>query len=351
MTDYQEFALDEHGQVINIGERMRLKMKAIELPDLAGLDVLDVGCDGAFWSFLASNRGAKRVLGLDRNRIIRDVGLIDLIHMNRATVREYPQLGNCEFERIDLGKQWKDFGKFHVIFLFSLYHHIYQNTGGDHLPIWFWLWRHLKPRGVLLWENPVGTDDGVVQKDVSKEYHRNYTMEAIAAAASQYFKVEPIGHSLHEPTRWVYQFRPKTTTVWETQAKTRDGAGGATKAFLYRDGRRMKEIEAILGYEPYPGSLNLVCEADFPWNENYYRAQILDVKDRKLGLESEWAPRWGRFYPVEIGQSFFQKTVAHAFRFEGERYPEHFVELIGPTRLRGHLNHKEESLGLRNRLA
>jgi hypothetical protein len=42
--------------------------------------------------------------------------------------------------------------------------------------------------------------------------------------------------------------------------------------------------------------------------------------DRSLGLDSEWAMRWARFYPV-MGNAF-------AFRFENESYPDNFVELI-----------------------
>jgi len=68
-------------------------------------------------------------------------GYVDLMALNRKRAEDEGHR-NLRFEHIDVGKQWREFGHFEVVFLFSLYHHIYECAGGDHRPIWFWLWRH-----------------------------------------------------------------------------------------------------------------------------------------------------------------------------------------------------------------
>lgn len=309
--------------------RMALKREAIPLPDFTGKRVLDIGCDFGYWSFVAASK-AREVVGLDRNRYVKGVGDVNLISLNSERAHEMGL--NCWFHKIDLGKQWLEYGTFDIVFCLSMYHHWFQNTGGDHRSIWYWLSRHTAPGGVILWENPVDTTDQVVQMNVSSEFHPQYNWLAIASAASRCFDFEYVGRALHVPTREVYRFTRKPESVVSWTGATVDGAGGATKAFEYAGGRRMKEIENILGFVPFPGSLNLVGPGDFYNDTGYYRAQILDVKERGHGLDVEWAPRWARFYPVQVNG-----IDAWAFRFEGEHYAQTLVELIAPIRLRDQL--------------
>lgn len=317
--------------------RMALKRQAIPLPNLAGMTVLDVGCDHGYWSRLASEMGASRVLGLDRNRVVKGVGHVDLIARNRA--QEWPR---CSFEHIDLGKEWREFGRFDVVFLFSLYHHIFENCG-DHAAIWMWLARHVDDGGLVLWENPVDATDSVVQRNVSSDKRQRYTREAILDAAQEWFKPEYVGPALHEPTREVWRFRPVSRLGETLSGTVEKGAGGASVAFMFDGHRRTREIEHILGFEPFPGSLNVRLDAAFDWARGYYPAALLDVKDRKKGLGSEWAMRPARFYPVRI-RSGGDWQQAFAFRFDGERYAENFVELIAPVRLRSYLTGEKVTL-------
>jgi SAM-dependent methyltransferase len=300
-------------------QRMRAKLKAIPLPFMLGRRVLDVGCDAGFFSFLAAERGASEVVGLDRNRHVKGVGYVDLVALNRKRAEDEGRR-NVRFEHIDVGKQWHEFGQFEVVFLFSLYHHIYECAGGDHRPIWFWLWRHCSSNAVVIWENPTDCSDPVVRANVSVSYQANFTRDALLRVAGEYFEAEFIGPALHEPTREVWVFHPKQIESRLLAARVKSGGGGASNAFAYADGRRIQEIETILRMRPKPGSFNLETAGPFKWTERYYRAQILDVVDRSLGLDSQWAMRWARFYPV-MGNAF-------AFRFEDESYPDNFVELI-----------------------
>lgn len=310
-------------------ERMQAKLRAIPLPELRRKRVLDVGCDHGYWCKVAHDNGADFVLGLDRGRKVRGRGRVDLAERNSAV---FSRLKTVHFEKIDIGRQWHEFGQFDVIFCFSVFHHIYQASGGDLESCFFWLWRHLDLDGELLWENPVDISDSVVRANVAPELHDGYTRKQLIMAADRYFRVEMIGPALHEPTREVWRLKPREIGEMSFSGTVHDGAKGATIAFDYKAGRRCSEIEVILGVRPFPGSLNVETNLPFTWHRGYYRAQILDVVDRSKGFESEWALRWARFYPLRLGTE-----EAYAFRFEGERYRQNFLEIIAKGRLRDNL--------------
>lgn len=311
--------------------RMALKRQAVPLlADLTGKSVLDVGCDMAQWMWLCAERGATRVVGIDRNREVRGVK-VDLLQRNydEAVARGITNTCNVDFRFRDLGKQWAEVpGRFDIILCLSMYHHWFNNCG-DHRPIWFWLWRHCKADAELLWEGPVDDSDPVVRANVSAENQPAFTRTAILGAASEYFTAEKIGPALHEPTREVWRFRPRAPTAITIGGAMVEGVGGATKAFNYADGRRIEEISAIVGIEPVPGSLNLRLDADFDFDRGYYSGRVMDVVDRRNGFDSEWATRPARFYPLAV-----DGIGAYAFRFEGEGYDGRFIELISNCVLR-----------------
>jgi SAM-dependent methyltransferase len=305
--------------------RMGLKLAAIPFPSFAGKTVLDVGTDHAYFAFMAAERGAIDVLGLDRNRAVRGA-YTNLIELNSK--RAAHEGRRCRFRHIDIGKQWKEFGRFDIVLVMSVFHHLFENCG-DLSAVWFWLSRHVKADGLLIWEGPVDDADPVVQANVSISNRRGYVRSAITAAAREYFDVKFVGPALHEPTREVWTLKPHAVDREIISGSMVVGAGGATAAFEYADDRRIGEIESAIGLRPYPGSLNVRLDEAFDWETGYYRAQVLDVVDRSSGPRSDWAPRWARFYPVMI-----DGIDAHAFRFEGEHYDESFVELVAPARLR-----------------
>ena len=323
VPDYQIFDLI-NGHVENIGPRMQKKLHALRntLPeDLTGKSVLDIGCDFGFWSFLAAQRGASSVIGLDRGRKVKG-SYVDLPSYNNERA-----VGTvCSFEKTNLGREWKYYGKQDVCLLMSLYHHIYHQTE-SHLPIWYWLYRHTKE--TLIWENPTEANDSVVKINVAGHLHPKYTKSHILEAASEYFNYKYVGPAEHEPTRSVYIFTPRKLPTPIYSGVVKSGAGGATQAFNYADKRRSKEFEEILGFMPYPGSLNVELETPFDWNKHYFRAKVLDVANRADGMDSHWVPRWARFYPVIV-----EGKKAFAFRFEGDQYRENFIELIAESRLR-----------------
>ncbi len=313
--------------------RMTLKRQAVPLPDVTSKRCLDIGCDFGAWSWLLADAGAVYVLGLDRNRFVKTENRhVDLVEQCRTYARSTGRQA-CDFECINLGRQWRRYGEFDLVLMLSLYHHVFENVS-DHKPIWYWLWQHVAHDGQLLWENPVSNSDSVVRQNVSAVNQANYRLDKIIGAAAKYFEAERIGPALHEPTREVWRFRPKDLPAVAYTAQPKDGRGGATKAFLYANSRRIKEIESVLGFTAFPGSLNLELDRPFDWDTGYYRAEILDPVVRNHGFDVDWEPRWARFYPVTVAQD----TLAYAFRFEGEKYykPE-FVELIADHRLRNWL--------------
>lgn len=309
-------------------KRMELKRQALPPLVYEGKRVLDVGTDHGHWAFAAAAGGADAVVGLDRNRDVRGVGHQNLVAQNNAIARRDARYLKARFEHIDIGKQWFVYGQFDLIFVMSVYHHIYENCG-DHVPIWYWLRLHCSPDAEVIYEGPTDDTDPVVRKNVSAHNRKRYTPEAIMEAADPYFTCQHVGPALHEPTRGVWKFKARPAAERITKAFMLAGTGVATKAFEYADGRRIKEIHAATGMLPVAGSLNLRLASPFDWDRGYFRFQMLDVADRSKGLESEWAPRWARLYPLMAGG-----VLAWAFRFEGERYDYKFMELIAPQRLR-----------------
>ena len=327
--DYQFFDLTSDGLVNNAKGRCKDKLQAIPLPDLRFKRVLDVGCDFGFWSFLAANKGASKVIGLDRNRKVQGQ-FFDLIASNKEVARAHPYLNCCDFIEINLGQQWFDVGAFDHIFMFSMYHHVYENCG-DHQAIFYWLWRQCAEGGEVLWENPLDLQDSVANAHITGMFKRDqYTRENILAAMALYFDVEYIGEAMHEPHRFVYRLKKKQHIHLDVlDARMESGAGGATPAFLYDDARRSKEFAHITGHYPVAGSLNLRTSKLFDWSKGYLRAQVLDVADRSVGLGGAWALRPLRLYPVLVNNQR-----GWVFRFEGENYPENFVEVVSDIRFR-----------------
>lgn len=312
--DYAQFELKD-GQVI-AGARMQKKLDAIPFPDFSGKSVLDVGCDHGQFTFYAASKGAT-VLGLDRNRDVRGQGHTDLISLNRSH-----KIPNTSFKHVNLGKQWKEYGKFDYVLCMSMYHHFYENCH-DHKAVWFWLWRHTKE--LLIWENPLEKTDTVANKHVTGEY----TEKVIMDAANIYFDVIERGPSGHEPHRVYIFLKPKKNVIEPYHITARSGAGGATKAFLHNKERRIDEFEDVIGYRPVAGSLNGLLERPFNWLYHYYPCHISDVVDRTKGIDSEWRPRKARLYPM-----LYNGAPCHVFRFRGENYAPNFVELISDKRLR-----------------
>src|SRR5436190_17791996 len=152
---------------------MASKLEAIPLPPyMVGKRILDIGCDFGFWSFLAAQKGAQHVLGLDRNREVRGIGFVNVVEVNRRRAIDEGR-ENVSFAEANLGKQWPEFGSFDIVFCLSMYHHWYECCG-DHDAIWFWLSRHCSESALLLWEGPTDDSDPVVRHNVSDENRRGY---------------------------------------------------------------------------------------------------------------------------------------------------------------------------------
>lgn len=101
------------------------------------------------------------------------------------------------------------------------------------------------------------------------------------------------------------------------------GAGGASKAFLFDNARRQKELSAIVGYLPHPGTLNVRLTADFDFTAPHLTG-IVDAKKNEV-----------RMYPVLIDG----KIEGHVIRFKGAKYSPRYVGLVAAVRLRDHVGH------------
>ena len=334
IPDYQEFELGKDGEIVSYGNRMAAKMECVaRWWHPFGKKVLDVGCDFGFWCFLASQEGAEQVLGIDRNRTVRGAGYVDLVKRNNFIARKYMMHNRVSFKELNLGRQWWELGQHDIVLMMSLYHHVYNNCG-EHEPIWYWLWRHAKER--VIWENPVDSTDVVVRKDVRSELQDGYTKERILKAASRFFRVTEVGKNQGNPTREVWSCEPLEEMPIVQLGDTVRGAGGASKAFKHQESRRVGEIYSQFGFKPRLGSLNVSLDEPFDWDYGYYPGYILDLVDRRTGLDGPWADRQVRLYPLRISRlgdpSLSRK--GYGMRFLGEKYPKNFLEVIGPVHYR-----------------
>lgn len=183
-------------------KRMAQKLEVIPLPeDLTGKTVLDLGCDHGWWSKLASDRGAARVLGVDRGRIVRDEGWVDLV--DRCRQHGWPR---CEFLYTDIGSERPDLGQWDIVLCLALYHHIYAQVG-NHEILWRWLRSCVNPGGVLLWDGPWDTLDAIAAERAATG-GGEYTREAILDAASRYFDVVIVGPAGYRAHRYVLKCLP-----------------------------------------------------------------------------------------------------------------------------------------------
>lgn len=293
-------------------DRIAAKLRGIPLPkSFVGKTVLDVGCDHGAFSKIASDRGATDVLGLDRGRGVREPDgerYVDLAERNNA--RGWPR---CRFAKFNLGESWDDWGLFDFVFFFSVYHHLYGETG-DHRRIWAWLRRQVVADGVLLWEGPVDTRDAVAKMKTAER--GGYTRDAILDAAREYFAVEEIGPAYHFPYREVWRCRPYVpVSGWILS-----GSGKAAAAF---GPDRIEAARSVLGWSPVPGTLNV---------------SVLDVENAisRLGKptfstdrESKLGPlRWWRARLRVLGRTYDVAVVRH------DRSSTSYLEIVAPVRLR-----------------
>ena len=135
-------------------------------------------------------------------------------------------------------------------------------------------------------------------------------------------------------------------------ATVRQGVKSATMSFSAFSNRRVEELDAIIGEQVYPGTLNLRING-FDWeNESYLREKMWDVIDRKhaksVGLEHKsvkWYKRWIRLYPVRLHINDY-RTRAYIWRAEKDKYHQGlkygtFVEIISAEHFRKNLRIKD----------
>lgn len=348
-ADYQQFAFDADGKPTDVGERMRKKWGAIDslVPPIRDKTVLDLGTDMGFWAFSASALGARSVLGVDRGRSVRGAGFVDLVDLNSTIASQHRQhRDTVRFKTLSMGTQWHDLGEWDLVFLMSCYHHIYA-VCGDHEAAWHWVRAQTKTGGHVVYEGPLNTLDPVVQKDVPVHLQGDYNETAILGAMIHAgFSIESeILPSEHEPDRYALRLVAEPTIFEIFDGVAVSGAGGATKAFEHNAGGRMMEIERALGFKPFPGTLNVQLAKPFDWDGPYFRSWLLELQNRAAGLEhGVWAPRGCRFYPVDVSG-----VSAFAMRWEGDHYPENFLELVAPVRLRDKVGITRDNAAVRVR--
>jgi hypothetical protein len=345
--DYQRFMFSGPDSPMAASDNMIARELDVYVAgfDVAGQTVLDVGCDFGYWCWKARRDGASEVLGIDRGRVLRGEDQVTDLAQACREIAMAQGVDHAHFKKMEVGTQYHDVGKWKRVYCMNMYHHAYAAAGGDHVPIWYWLARATEPGGELLWVGPTDFSDKVASATIESN-RDGYDREQIWEAASRYFeplystRVSSCGEPGHYRELWRLRRKLNSVSLWRKGAAV-NGAGGATRAWTFSNGRRIQEVENILGEEVLPGSLNIVLEEDFPWDEyGYFQGSVLDVVDRedaaKVGLDkTRWHKRRARFYPVAMRQPGTHAVASgYVFRFLGEEYPLNFVEVVSPVMLR-----------------
>ena len=183
---YQEFGL-EGGKLVP-GEKMRQKLQAFgaHLPESIDGRVLDLGSQLGFWCWLALERGASEVVGVEiAPRRIQWCRSFQTAAPQFAAARFVAGIGDAP-------------GPFSLVLCFSVYHHLY----GRHQDHDFWMSElagRLEEGGCMLYEGPFDSKDYVIAK---KFPGGEWKREEIEAAFSRHFsRWEHIGSSIHAGTR------------------------------------------------------------------------------------------------------------------------------------------------------
>lgn len=112
------------------------------------------------------------------------------------------------------------------------------------------------------------------------------------------------------------------------KGKAQDGGGGASKAMAAHRCRRMLEIREVLGWTPFPGSLNLTLDKPFDRSQPKISAMIHE-KQPGGDYESKWEQKLFHFWPIKING-----IDAAAVLIDGKQHSAHFLEVYAPVRLR-----------------
>jgi len=112
------------------------------------------------------------------------------------------------------------------------------------------------------------------------------------------------------------------------KGKAQKGAGGASRAMTHERCRRMTELQKVLGYMPFPGSLNMTLDKPFDFSRPHLSAPILE-KPKPGVWDTEWKPKTFNFWPITING-----VDCHAVMVEGWKRPACFLEVYAPARLR-----------------
>lgn len=162
---------------------------------MAGLNVVDIGCNNGFFTFLSAYRGAV-AHGIDstasRIRFCERVK-----RLMPEAVRE-----SAIFRHAD-ALEWlgtNEIGSTNIVFLCSVYHHLLKATG-DHWDVLKPVKDVLAPLGYVIYEGPTDERDEIVRR-LGVRFREQEFLEA----AGDLFHVEHIGPAIHQPTRQVYKF-------------------------------------------------------------------------------------------------------------------------------------------------
>ncbi len=151
--------------------------------DLSGAEVLDIGCNGGFYSIEMKRRGAKRVLGID----------VDDRYLNQARFATRTLDFEVEFEERSVYQVAEITGQFdYVLFMGVFYHLRYPVFALDQVV------KKVRPGGRLVFQSMLRGSDGV------KQWAENY----------HFWETEQFGHPAYPAMYFVENSYANDQTNW-----------------------------------------------------------------------------------------------------------------------------------------
>jgi tRNA (mo5U34)-methyltransferase len=122
--------------------------------DLSGAEVLDIGCNGGFYSIEMKRRGARRVLGID----------VDDRYLNQARFATRTLGFDVEFEKRSVYEVGQIGGQFDYVLFMGVYYHLrYPVYALDQVV------KKIRPQGRLVFQSMLRGSDEV--KSWAENYH------------------------------------------------------------------------------------------------------------------------------------------------------------------------------------
>ena len=224
LPSYQKFEGVDAGSFSNTFA----KLESLMLPDLANKSVLDIGCNEGFFCFHAMDKGASRVVGIDKSELF--------IEKAKRRAQKYAEKDGANKLEFRCGSWWDlPDEKFDIIlFLSAVHYESRQKELFDHLL------NYLTPNGGIVLECGVlpGSQCHTMKvgraNDVCRYPSENYLVNTLLKSYATKFIGASVVQAGDPVPRKIYYCFARRTTVGVIRGQSQDGKTFLAQQFSQR---------------------------------------------------------------------------------------------------------------------